>query len=207
MRLFHVCYILVLSGCVSQEYVFYKVPSESAEFNIVDSMHYLSYYAVTESNEVEEAVKRKYGRISYDTSSNEEILQHVRSVNSAIHTQFNYKKDGNNDLTSWSIGTEVLLAGDTFQGDCEDLALTTIEILIDTGIPKEKLFKFLTRSGRNKTKANHMIAGFEDKAGQIWIIGDTFFKGIRKLEHVSNDHIIDKYSRVSWGSQYEAIKP
>lgn len=205
MHLFHVFLILILSGCVSQEYVFKKAPSESAEFNIVDSMQYLSYYAVTESNGIEEAVKRKYGNISNDTASNEEILQHVSSVNNAIHNQFNYKKDGDDDLNSWSIGTEVLLADDTFEGDCEDLALTTIEVLIDTGIPREKLFKFLTRSGGNKTKVNHMVAGFEDKTGQIWIIGDTFNSNIRKLEHVRNDHIIDKYSRVSWASVYVTL--
>ena len=93
----------------------------------------------------------------------------------------------------------------SFQGDCEDLMLTVLEVLIATGIPQSRLYKIVTRTGKQQINENHMIGGYQLSDGKIWVIGDTFKQNCRELDEVESIHVVSRYSRMDWGSFYNEI--
>ena len=111
-------------ACSNHDISILSEKNETAEFNIVDSMYYLTSYEIIHDDTVVQKLKDKYGFINYEQSSETTRLAHIKKVVESIQQSFTYVSDNGAPLTSWTNGIEGLLSDDaSFQGDCEDLTL------------------------------------------------------------------------------------
>ena len=206
MRLIIPFLFLFLAGCQSEQYVFRSTPIEGARVSVSDAMYTIKYVANLSSEIIKNQAIEKFGFIDYTVASDSEKISHLRKVNQSVHSRFIYTKDKGNQLPSWNSGVSLILQDKKFKGDCEDLALTVSELLILTGFPKESLYKILTISGTYNKQPNHMIGGYMDSNGEMWIFGDTFESRIRKLKHAGHHHTVYEYSRFDWILQYNPVE-
>ena len=121
-----------------------------------------------------------------------------------------------NDLTKykvddyWSTPKEFLING---RGDCEDYAIAKYFTLIETGIPKEKLFLAVVKV-KNETDYHMVLLYFEDKKSMPLVLDNLSFKVVpfnirKKLEakfifnekeaFVLKDKKIYKKAKINWG--------
>ena len=121
-----------------------------------------------------------------------------------------------NDLTKykvddyWSTPKEFLISG---RGDCEDYAIAKYFTLIETGIPKEKLFLAVVKV-KNETDYHMVLLYFEDKKSMPLVLDNLSFKVVpfnirKKLEakfifnekeaFVLKDKKIYKKAKINWG--------
>ena len=73
---------------------------------------------------------------------------------------------------TWRSHADTVLAGSPWEGDCDDLASTVLDLLGREGFPLDQRFRLLvsTTSGR---VIDHMVAAGV-QGGKILILGDTF---------------------------------
>jgi predicted transglutaminase-like cysteine proteinase len=94
----------------------------------------------------------------------------IRKIDTQVRKKFTYKLD---DGDHWRSFAAAVKAGTPWQGDCDDLATTTIQLLYEAGAHPKTLCRACVSSKRDK-RIDHMIAFAKDDAGQIWVVGDTF---------------------------------
>lgn len=74
---------------------------------------------------------------------------------------------------SWRVFSRRVYDGAAWTGDCDDLALTTLDLLGRMGQPLNKMWLMLVKVDRSTMRADHIIGVAEDKNGMLWIVGDT----------------------------------
>lgn len=177
-------------------------PSET-EFLIADAMYYLNSYEDVHDEELQNRVKELFLTIDFYKATEADRIKHIKTVDKKVRSFFTYKDDSPDDLSSWQQGLRSLITDNNFEGDCEDLTLTTAEILKITGIPDSHLYKIITKSGNTELDINHMIGGYQSHhGGKLWIFGDTFSNKVEVLREPNRTHKVVKYSRFDWGSDY-----
>lgn len=62
-----------------------------------------------------------------------------------------------------------------WQGDCDDLTLTTIELAVKAGVSETRLYRALVAvdKGDGKTAIGHIVGIYEDTSGNFWVVGDS----------------------------------
>lgn len=85
---------------------------------------------------------------------------------------FSYQEDPAK-WDNWRSHADEALSGRPWQGDCDDLASTFLDILCRRGAALDQLYRLIVSSTRSATP-DHMIAGVRADDGVFWIGGDTF---------------------------------
>jgi predicted transglutaminase-like cysteine proteinase len=173
--------------------------SDESSIIMADVLYEVLYETPEFKDPLKQKVIEKFGIVDFNKSDNLDIIKHLKMMNTKIQSDFKYKPDelSNSKIDDWRSEVDNLINNGKFEGDCDDLALTSLQIAEMTGIPNSRLYKIISKSGRtyNGDTANHMVAGYKDKNGDIWIFGDTFIEFTYKYQPTSNLHKIHKYKR------------
>jgi len=94
----------------------------------------------------------------------------ITSTDAKVRQKFTYKND---EVDRWRSFSEEVNKGSRWEGDCDDLAMTTIDLLSKAGADPKHLGRGLVSSEGGK-RIDHMIAFAKDDKGQLWVVGDTF---------------------------------
>lgn len=95
---------------------------------------------------------------------------------------------------SWTSYAKDVEAGKRFAGDCDDWAMTALELLFNRGWPKDKLYRALVSSTGGDI--DHMVGIVEMPNGEMWTIGDTFGGPARVSGQRAGQHRILQTSRM-----------
>ena len=105
--------------------------------------------------------------------------ENVQDCMDRVYANFTYARDIAlyGDREFWKDRSESILAGDDWQGDCEDCALSTGSILhTEYGIPKSDLFLWVVSTIPDGERMNHAILG-------VMIDGTMFICDNRYKKH------------------------
>lgn len=156
-----------------------------------------------------EQYRKLYKQAGYKFSNgtDESNKDAIRSFTSRLHHAHDYKKDQPND-ESWDSMTHAFLTGGIPSGDCDDLGTTGAELAILAGVPEHRVLRLIGTTEKwilgSMYGGPHMMSGYVDDNGEIWIFGDTFSPRLRKLSEAP-EHTMTKYSRYSWNSQWKPL--
>jgi len=139
------------------------------------------------------------------------ILKKLSHVNSfynkilPINDETKYHVDDH-----WSTPKEFLING---RGDCEDYAIAKYFTLIETGIPKEKLFLSVVKV-KSATNYHMILLYFENKKSMPLVLDNLSFRVLpfdirkdldpqfifnEKVAYLLKNKKIDKKVRIKWG--------
>lgn len=96
--------------------------------------------------------------------------EEIRTWDMKAHAQFDYVDDGAVD--TWRSHADEVLAGKEWQGDCDDLAHTALDLMARAGAPLTSLCRLTVYASSNA--AGHMVGAALDDDGKWWIVGDTY---------------------------------
>jgi predicted transglutaminase-like cysteine proteinase len=103
---------------------------------------------------------------------------------------FTYKPDVADE---WRSHSKDVYEGKSWEGDCDDLASTVLDLLASHGAPLEDLYRLIVVT---KTGVGHMIGAIkEEDGGRFWIVGDTFKDSPYPVS--SMEHKPHEYNRLS----------
>lgn len=95
-------------------------------------------------------------------------MRELRRVDAGVRAKFTYEAPrGGKDV--WASSNAAMERGETFKGDCDDLAMTTADYLAWDGWPADRLYRVVMTVGNVK----HMVAMAVDSTGQRWVVGDV----------------------------------
>lgn len=96
----------------------------------------------------------------------------LQDADGRARQRFTYQPDpAPRDL--WRSRAEQVLADADWQGDCDDLASTVLDLLARDGVALGRLYRLIVSTRRNDVP-DHMTACAWDDRGVCWIIGDTY---------------------------------
>lgn len=96
---------------------------------------------------------------------------------------------------TWTSYAREVNQGLNFAGDCDDWAMTALELLMQRGWPKNRLYRALVSSTGNGV-IDHMIGIAELPNGERWTVGDTFGAPRRVTGDRAGPHKILQTSRM-----------
>lgn len=96
----------------------------------------------------------------------------IRAADLSARAKFTYLPDPPGRDT-WRSHADDVLAGRPWQGDCDDLASTVLDLMFREGELLANLYRLRVSSQGTET-VDHMIACTWDYRGTAWIVGDTF---------------------------------
>ena len=195
-----------LSACQTTTYEFFSTRSENYKLQMPQDISYSKKYSnLLTSGIIKNNIQSMFGVTSFSYVDNEYNSKRLKEINSSIIGKFTYKYDGRRGRDdSWDSGLMSLISQKKFRGDCEDLALTSMEIAHLSGFPKERLYKILTLSRVQGSGSDmHMIAGYMDNNGEMWVFGDTLTDYPKKLNSLTHIHSPIFYSRMDWNSYWQ----
>lgn len=123
----------------------------------------------------------------------------VRHFDALARSRWSYKADppGNDN---WRSHADDVLAGRHWEGDCDDLASTALDLMMRgvPGIPQDKLFRMCvkTRQCPAGVPFDHMVAGCLVRPGALVLFGDTF--GDPQF-YAHSTHRVIRYASVAEG--------
>ncbi len=118
----------------------------------------------------------------YSSLPKGDSLKTLRKIDELVKSRFRYQKE---DIDSWNPAIDTILGThDLFEGDCDDLATTTVAIAICAGVPPEKLGMAVT-STDGGADANHMVSFYKADDGTLYALGDTM-GGVRPMKSTQN---------------------
>lgn len=95
----------------------------------------------------------------------------IRDIDLQAHEKYTYKPDPPGLVgDTWISHAADVRAGRHWQGDCDDLASTVLELLADAGTPLSNLYRLEVAS--EGLLVDHMIACTWDDDGVCWVVGD-----------------------------------
>lgn len=108
----------------------------------------------------------------------------INKADSDARKRFTYFPDGAVD--NWRSHADEVLAGKSWNGDCDDLASTVLDLLGRQHVPLEDRYRLLVTTKGAKTP-DHMIACVRTDEGEFRIVGDTFRSAydVRAMSHKS----------------------
>lgn len=104
-------------------------------------------------------------RLKEQTLAPWEIFQ----ISLETKSNFVYKSDVQDN---WRVHSSEVLMKQTWFGDCDDLASTTIDMLVRAGQPRSRAWLVLA-DVEHKSTLDHLVGMVEDADGHYWIVGDT----------------------------------
>lgn len=153
----------------------------------------------------------KYAKLKKKVLKFDNILKKLSHINSfynrilPINDLTKYKVDDH-----WSTPKEFLING---KGDCEDYAIAKYFTLIETGIPKEKLFLAIVKV-KNEANYHMVLLYIENKQAMPLVLDNLSFKVVpfnirkkllpkvifnEKESFILKDKKIDKKVKINWG--------
>lgn len=100
----------------------------------------------------------------------------IRDVDLRARAKFSYLADPPG-YDNWRSHAADVEAGRAWQGDCDDLASTTLDLLGRAGLPLGQLYRLCVTSPQATNGPgvdDHQIGCVWDDAGAAWIVGDTY---------------------------------
>ena len=99
----------------------------------------------------------------------------IQQIDAQVEQRFRYvlPPDGLPDPENVS-SLRAVRAGRAWTGDCDDLAITTLDALAQSGVPRDRmkaLFVAVVADGR--VLGFHLIGVVTDDEGRGWVVGDT----------------------------------
>ena len=198
--------VCLLTACQVTTYEFASTRNENYKLQIPKDITYSQKYSnALNDSDVKGNIQDMFGRTNFSQTDNQYNLRRLREINLSILKSFTYRNDGRGGQDDiWDSGLADLISQSEFKGDCEDLALTSIEVAYLSGFPKERLYKILSLSQAPGSAPDmHMIAGFMDSKGEMWVFGDTLTKYPKKLNFLTHIHSPILYSRMDWKSYWQ----
>ncbi len=139
------------------------------------------------------------------------LLKRLKDADSRARRRFHYRKDPGPD--TWRSHRALAETGRDWFGDCDDLASTTLDILINSYPmwPEQDevarlcfRLKVATLACPKDAPYDHMVAGVQLPDGQFWIIGDTFGEAMRRE---ASEHRIVSWSCLADGNVWRRGDP
>ena len=119
------------------------------------------------------------------------VIDHLTAIEERVKSVFTYAAEAKD---KWRTSAEKVLNGEKFSDDCDGLAYTCLDLASAAGVDPHRLIRMIVASPNSKDgKSDHMIGGYEDDKGNIWVLGDTFGPP-RTLD--SSGHKLNKYARI-----------
>lgn len=97
----------------------------------------------------------------------------IMALDAQARQGWTYLADPVND-DNWRSHADDVLAGRPWQGDCDDLASTVLDLAGRQGVPLASRYRLEVVSPGGVPPCDHMIAAMVDDAGQFYTVGDTF---------------------------------
>jgi hypothetical protein len=94
----------------------------------------------------------------------------IRRLDAEARQRFTYRPDA---VDNWRSHGDEVLRGEDWQGDCDDLASTVLDLLGRNGMALGDRYRLLV-STLGESQVDHMVACAVDADGHFWIVGDTF---------------------------------
>lgn len=95
----------------------------------------------------------------------------IKAADRLARKSFTYKSEAGD---TWRSRADEALAGTAWQGDCDDLASTVLDILGRQGLPLESRYRLVVASAGDKRKPDHLAGCAIANDGSFLIVGDTF---------------------------------
>lgn len=94
----------------------------------------------------------------------------IQDIDATARANFTYLADPQGADT-WRSYADQARAAVPWEGDCDDLVSTVLDLLGRAGLPLEQRFRLVVRPSGSPDQ--HMIGMAVDDGGQFWIVGDT----------------------------------
>lgn len=94
----------------------------------------------------------------------------IHGADALARRLFTYRQEPGD---TWRSHADEALRGEAWQGDCDDLASTVLDLLGRQGGAHEDRYRLIVSSTNGK-KADHMVACVRTADGSFRIVGDTF---------------------------------
>lgn len=96
----------------------------------------------------------------------------IATLDHSARQHFTYKKDPVS-FDNWRSHADDVLAGQAWQGDCDDLTSTVLDLCGRKGMSLPERYRLIVDSDHDG-KPDHMVGCVLDSKNQLWIVGDTF---------------------------------
>jgi predicted transglutaminase-like cysteine proteinase len=93
----------------------------------------------------------------------------IMNLSLEVKENFRYLLDVNDN---WRVHTSSVMTKNTWQGDCDDLAVTTLDVMIRYGLARDRAWLVLA-DVQHTDVLDHLIGMVQDIDGKFWIVGDT----------------------------------
>lgn len=196
---------IILTACSTTSYQFASSEADSPHYFMKRDVKYIKEHSyLLEKMEFALYARSEFGQINFDNSTDTERLEFLTSLNSKLRRKFTYRDDPDGGkIDIWQSGLPALLEYGDFKGDCEDLAFTGLELAHLSGFPKNRLYKIGTNTKQAGIITQHMLAGYMDDNGDMWIFGDTITHKPLKINNITRLHSPFIYSRMDWNGAWE----
>ncbi len=94
----------------------------------------------------------------------------IKQIDAQARHRFTYLADA---VDEWRSHADDVKANRQWEGDCDDLASTTLDLLSQNGMSPENMYRVMV-SSTGGTIIDHMIGYARDDPGVLWVVGDTF---------------------------------
>lgn len=200
---FSILIVCLVTSCGLSSWIFTDdVSDDDFKISMKEAIYNQKYDYLENNFKIIDKVTLKFGDIDFENAKNEEVIEHIKEINWIVKSKFIQIDEIDDD---WNNGVENIVDNKIYRGDCEDLVLTSLFIANKTGIPKDKLYKIITKSDGSNV-ANHMLAGYKDPKGFMWIFGDTKNLTVDHFLKMDNQHVPFSYSRYDWKNKWIIIE-
>lgn len=99
-------------------------------------------------------------------------LELVSRIDRVVRSRATYEPDPEMD-DRWTSYADAVEAGERFKGDCDDWAMTALELLFREGVPKNRLYRAMVST--TGEEIDHMIGLVQLDNGSLLSVGDTMY--------------------------------
>lgn len=141
-------------------------------------------------------------------AGNQDAAMQKAAAEAAAKMQYTFG-DQSRSKDEWKSFDKESAEGQQWQGDCDDLTLTTIEAAVRMGVSETRLYRALvavqkTEGRQTKTVMGHMVGVYEDTNGKFWVIGDT--DGKKLMTSLDSYQGIKYVSPVALGKEWFPVR-
>lgn len=97
----------------------------------------------------------------------------IKTADMRVRANFTYTPDV---VDNWRAHSHAVLNSRPWEGDCDDLSTTALDMLGRQGQPLDRMWLVLVAAqtgNRLGGRLDHLIGVVEDDAGKFWVVGDT----------------------------------
>jgi hypothetical protein len=115
-------------------------------------------------------LREKYVKNGWPVLDGEPLVT-LAAIDAKVKAHFKPKHDLEG-VDVWLSSAEMVLDGKDFWDDCDGLAYTCLDLAWAAGFDPHQLIRMMVAEGGGDT-INHMVAGYEDERGKLWVFGDA----------------------------------